>query len=466
MACLCLVLVAAICLRFVGGERAPRGFHFDEAIIAGEAISLAETGKSSLGTSGLFIPAGGGGYASATHVYPKAVWIRLAGYSVAAMRAYAALEATLLIAGLWLLGSRLYGSAGGAYTALAGALSPWIFQFSRLANDDPMMCLCGIVWGSYFVARRGTLRSAAAAALCFSIAAYAYSSARVVLPLIAPAMMLMHWRGLRRPWANIAVFTLTGLLLCSPLLAGTLSGRLLTRYDVVGIFTESFRAKIGASSNWQVLPVFVRNYMEHLSLRFLFLSGDPNLRHSTQSFGQLSWLDQFALLGGLTAICWRAIRRKGLSLDSSLVFSFLGFLVGFIPAAITWEGLPHSIRGCVAWPFAALVTGGILAKLKAHTWWIRVAVPLLGSVYLACFAGVFFTSYPTKAAPHFDVWQIEAAEHGRASGDWNRLEEATKVYPSIVARYYLVAYGGLTFAETADVPATFARLRERNNFEK
>lgn len=441
------LIISVNLIRFIGLSVSPPGFHFDEAIIAGESISISETGASSNGAHTLFIPAGGGGFASPTHVYPKSLWIKVAGYSISAMRAYAGIEALLLLSGLFFLGSRLFGYRGGVYTLLAGSLSPWIFHFSRMANDDPMMCLAALVWGIYFFHRSPSLRDAILAGFCFSISAYAYSSGRLVFPLI---VLLLYWavpdQG-RFTFRYSLTLILSGAVVCSPLIWGTLSGHLLSRYENVGIFTSKYIADHG-HSYLGVILIFLKNVLVHFSPTYLFISGDANIRHSTQFVGQLSWLDDYCLIIGLGFLIFIGRFNKSSRIDRMLVVIIAGIIIGTLPAAITWEGLPHSIRGACSWPFFALLSGYILTRAQAAWTWV---VPL-GSTIAACFAGAFlhhyFTVYPKKAAPSYDAPLKYAAAFGQRTGNWQALANVLKPYPRVVAQYYLVTFGNMKFRES------------------
>lgn len=441
-----LLLIGAFAIaRFVGLDRAPPGLYPDEAVVAAEAISLIETGFNSNRERTLFTPMADGGYASPTHLYPKALWMRIAGYSIPAIRAYAGLEALLLLAGLFFLGRSRLGTPAGVYVLLAGSLSPWIFQFSRVAVDDPVLCLSGIVWGMYFFLRSPKAIDGIVAAFCFSVAVYAYSSARVTLPFLVPLMLWVKWPGQQVSFRYLAGFMGTGLLLCSPMIIGTIQGTLLSRYTVVGIFTP---AHLQGASLSAVLAEFVSNIAQHLFPDYLFISGDANLRHSTQFTGQFSWLDSSALMVALVLFGQAAIRTGRLPVNRFVVFCVAGFLVGILPAALTHQALPHSIRGSACWPFVALLTGFAIGRAEQR-WPVALpAFTLVAAIYSVGFLWHYFQVYPREARDWFNATRLEAAEHGRASGDWQRLEKLTRNYPPLAVRYYLIVYAGKSFEES------------------
>jgi hypothetical protein len=459
-----LILVVAG-LRFVRLEDSPPGFYLDEAIVASETISIHEIGRGTDGESRLFVPAGpkGTGFASPTHLYPKALWIGIAGYSISAMRAYAGLEATLLLAGLFFLGRLRFGLPGGLFALLAGSLSPWIFQLSRLAVDDPLLAVSGIVWGAYFFLRSPRLADAVLAAVCFSIAAYAYAAARIVLP---PFYFLLWWTARDQREVKLsyhAAFFVTGAVACLPLALATLNGPLMSRYGSVGIFTPEYRQQAGITNLPGVVGIFFKNVALHFSPAYLFVHGDANLRHSTQIAGELSWLDIGALTAGAVLIALRVTRGPRGPVDRFLVTCAVGTLLGVIPAALTWEGLPHSVRSCASWGFFALLTAGILSELDRRWKATLPAIAIVALAFALRFFPDYFNAYPARAAGAFDVPLRTAAENGRRTGDWNEFDGIVTTYPATVASYYRMTVGGarpLSLASfsvrDAFLPAEFA----------
>ena len=432
--------------RFVGLERSPPGFYADEAVVATEAIALRQTGFNSHHERTWFTPMAAGGYASPTHLYPKALWISIAGYSIPALRAYAGLEATLLLAGLFFLARSRLGPRAAVLVLLAGCLSPWIFQFSRIAVDDPMLSLCGLVWGMYFFLRSPALADAIIAAVCFSVSAYAYASARVTLPFLVPLLLWVKQPDQKLTFRYLATFAVTGLAMCSPLLIGALRGTLLSRYAVIGIFSPAHLQGTGFPA---ALGEFLYNIRLHLAPDYLFFTGDANLRHSTQFTGEFSWLDTFALLLGVVLLALATVRSGRLPVNRFIVLCGAGFVVGIFPSALTWEGVPHAVRGSECWVFVALLTGFILAQAEQRWRWALPTGALVAMAFAVGFLRHYFQVYPREARDEFQVARLEAAEHGRATGDWQPLARLTRHDPPLAVRYYLIAYAGLSFEESS-----------------
>jgi hypothetical protein len=198
-----------------------------------------------------------------------------------------------------------------------------------------------------------------------------------------------------------------------------LSGELLGRYGEIGVFATRYRALI---PHWYSYPlIIVENYFKHFSLQFLFIFGDRNLRHSTQQFGELGWLDILALMCGAALFVEFLIRRyRNLSEEiatykSGLRICWWCAMTGFVPAALTWEGLPHALRSISVWPFWAIIAGCLLSRFVEKHSWMAPIVALVGLVFCATFLRVYFYGYPseTQTSYYFDVSHKQLAEEAK-----------------------------------------------------
>jgi len=64
------------------------------------------------------------------------------------------------------------------------------------------------------------------------------------------------------------------------------------------------------------------------------------------------------------------------------------------------------------------------------------------------YLNVYFTTYRTASAPHFDAVLREEAERARQTGNWEPLRGYASFYPREALRYYFVHYAGLSCAES------------------
>ena len=143
-------------IRFCGLETSPPGFFLDEATAAVHAMCLTETGKDAYGVAWPIYSRGAipeGGQHPLTLLAFEVLWMKIFGTSRAALRAIAAFWFLVTSLGLGVLARDLAAlipaqatdepgsSAKRAFpwmVLLSALLSPWSFQFSRIAWECPL----------------------------------------------------------------------------------------------------------------------------------------------------------------------------------------------------------------------------------------------------------------------------------------------------------------------------------------
>ena len=437
----CLAFTSAwVVLRFVGLTRSPPGFALDEALGALHLQCLAETGHTALGNAWpLFEKGFNGGFYTPTFLYSGLAWVELFGSSITSMRALAAAYSSVTVLGLWLLTRQLLDRRAADLTALAAALSPWAFQFSRIAWDPPL-APAFLVWGVYAYFRE-SLAARIASGVLLALAMYSYPPLRAQVPLVLISLLVCA-RGRRRSaLALCASFVLTSL----PLIITSANPAFTSRTARLSIVNRSYiDAERGDHS--PLVFVFVRllqNFGEHLRPSFLFTSGDATIRHSSQLIGELGFLDDAAILFGVWLLLARprtleheptAYPPARVALGAALVA-----LCGVLPAALTNDGLPHALRAIGAWPALSLLTGVTLSAAWQRSRiapWIIVTLATAQTFY---FVPRYFTDYPERAAEVFRADLQRAA----ASHDPAQLMAAGLHSDVYQLRYYLIeAFGG------------------------
>ena len=185
-----------------------------------------------------------------------------------------------------------------------------------------------------------------------------------------------------------------------------------------------------------VVKQLLENLFVHLRPSYLFFTGDANLRHSTQIMGELGWLDILALgclgLGDGGRDLPGVSPGRGADQPPSRLWlvagcAALAFGFGVLPAALCWEGLPHTLRSMGAWPAVALFTGAVLSA----AWSRSPLVPALGLVLAVAqtvhFVPYYFHVYPKDS---FGAWD-GPLRAPRTSGTWRR----SPAWPSRIRRW-------------------------------
>jgi hypothetical protein len=489
-------------MRFIGLEMAPHGFWLDETWDAVQAMCLAENGHDADGMAWPLISNGqGGGSLPITWTAQVVAWTRVFGTSIAGFRSLSAFWVVLSCLGLFAIARTLLrladsdqdplqSSTGARWfpwlTCVAGLVSPWSFQFSRMSWEQPL-APCFLVLSLLALVRlrlEGQLYWALLCGLSGACSMITYPPLRVVVPCVlvccAGALLVCSAGVIRRKFAiglGIAALTLGAAF--APIVIRLASGHDTKRMLYVSIFSpEWLNAHHGELSPARYLVfTFLDNLWLHLRPSYLFGTGDPNLRHSTQLVGQLSPVDMLAVLLAAVGFCWvvvlgfREMSRPGNThwprldrVEQMLVVvafcSALGVVCATFPAALTWEGLPHALRSIGAWPFVALFSGAVLALAQKRL----PSVPALTAVVALAYSGYFLPQYfrvYRNADPgifHRDISEalIAAKQAQRPVPVLRVLRPFTKRYGQEVLRYYLMHDAGLKCQESL---ATYEQMR-------
>lgn len=393
------VVVALNLLRFIGIESAPPGFYVDEAVGAAHVLCVKESGADFYNVSTpLFSVAAGGGYTTAPFLYGEAVWTAIFGNSVGAFRTFNAFITALTVLFLFLWVRRRAGSRVALIAALLGSVSPWAFQFSRIAWDPPLapfFLFAGLAAFDLMSLKRWRILLGA---LCFAMCAYSYPPSR-----IQATLFLFFIPGLA--WAETLMALGIYLVSISPLIFRTLFDPAFTgRSKMLGIWS-SYPMNPYANDGFfgQAWGVIVQTAL-HFDPQFLLFSGDRNLRHSTQAVGMLSWTEFFLILIGFGWGMWALIRRQKFlnATEKGLcVFAWLGIFTGILPAALTWESVPHSLRAIGAWPFFAILAAVFGERLIRA--WKRAQTVIVASalIFASFYFYEFFVNYPGNSIGWF-----------------------------------------------------------------
>jgi 4-amino-4-deoxy-L-arabinose transferase-like glycosyltransferase len=432
----------------------PPGFFSDEAAPAGTVLCFAETGESILGDKHPLFFETGLYPISPVFVYGATPWVRVFGGSIVSFRSFAALFGVLACFGAAAVAYQLYGRLAALFTLTVAACSPWAFQFSRIAWD-PALAPAFVVMGFGLCTRKSNWAKVGGG-LLLGLSAYVYPPLRLHAALIVVGVLFKLVRQKDRVGAGLVACSAAITVL--PMALMLLSGRLMGRYAEVGILSASYRATV---PHWYSLPlVAVSNYLQHLSPRFLFWSGDANLRHSTQYFGELGWLEILAV-GCAVALFIEAKFR----VSEGVALMIWCAATGFLPAALTWQGLPHALRSLSVWPFVAILSGCALAAFAEKRAWLTPVAAIVSIAFCVFFLRVYFVEYPVAAAEYFDADHQRFAENSRNSGDWTKYFEAGRQLPGL-SFYYPMQYGGMNCRDVRAKLTTETQRAQRNTERK
>jgi 4-amino-4-deoxy-L-arabinose transferase-like glycosyltransferase len=354
-----LVLVAisllVVIVYFRSASHSSPGFFVDEASIAYNAHTIAQSGVDEYGQPFPLYFRAFGEYKNPVYIYTLAAVYWFTGPSAFAARMLSAgwgLVAAIL---LGILAARLTRRRwAGLIVFVFALLTPWLFEISRLvfeASAFPAV-LSGFLLLLYEASRRERWSWPIATGLgaLLGLMVYSYSIGRLLAPLFALGLAFFltrpRWRGVVLAWVVFAVMLL-------PLASFSMRnpGALSERYQFVTYVKPG-------DTHTQIALRFVKNYLGSFSPRSWLVKGDPEPRHHLPGMGSLLvGMVLLAALGFVLVLLWH--RR-----EAWWRFILYGLAVAPIPASLTLDHF-HTLRLIALPVFLIVLTAPALEFLSS-----------------------------------------------------------------------------------------------------
>ncbi|HEX7017950.1 MAG TPA: hypothetical protein VF209_03530 [Patescibacteria group bacterium] len=485
---LSLIIVVASFFRFYQLGQIPVALYWDEVAMLVDARSLAETGQDMHGNSWLqaLFPSYGD-YKQPVYIWLAALSVKFFGATAWALRLPSALAGvgTVIVSG-WLAKRLLFNpekplsDASTSHllqlaTMVIVAIAPWSITFSRAAFEGHVgqfLVALSLLMVTYQKKNRWWLLPAVVIA---ALATYTYFSVRFVWPLVFIAYQVVTWEWSRAWGRTIGISLLVPLMLYGLLLLPMFHSPYYAASNQFRLSTESiFNSQNYAlqsntyrqmGGNTLLDRVFfhrhllmvrelVINMADTFSWQFLFLSGDPNLRHGTGTHGL--FLVPFLPLF-LVGVFEFLNRYKKL-----LFVLTVWVLAAALPASIP-ETTPHALRFLNGLVPMALILG------VGATWLIRyssrLALIFSGALLLSLlhFTHYYFVLYPALSASWWLAGYQEAAVSYYENKD--RIDEFYWELADDKFYLWLLAYGNLPTQQIQQLK-TNSFLVDVTQFEK
>ncbi len=333
------------------------------------AYSMLKTGRDYQGN---FIPFNFHSLAewrTPLYLYSAVPTVAIFGIAPMGVRLPAVIYGVLSILGFYLLIKQLFKSRDlGLISAILLAINPWHLQYSR-AGFEVTMLLTFLLFGLYFffvsLEEKGKYLWLSGSLLVLT--PMVYSTAKLFTPFLLLFLLITYRKELltlqKRNIVNSILITLFfGLVTSYSVLFSGGS----QRFNYISVFsdptTESevgtarlndarARGETGTGLNPTILDRVIHNkftywgqkiennLIQTISTDFMFVSGDPNPRHSMDGYGMFYKIDLALLIIGLVLY----FSSKDQKLTTKMLFVFL-ILAGIVPSALTRDGGNHSTR--------------------------------------------------------------------------------------------------------------------------
>ena len=421
---LIVTICALVVLRVVILPFSPPGFYMDESAGSAHVASMVQHSTNAFGQPWpLFSTALGGGYTTPVYLYPAAAWSSVFGFSPLSLRFFSEVM-TLAAITFIAFALRLWTDRRTALiAACVGLALPWGWLQGSLVWDPALVPffvgLAFLAFSQLLFTKSVHVKYVTLFLLPISLIllAYLYPPLRVSAPLLFVAAYALLYKKQIVRLPALAITILGSIIISLPLLQFMQDPESLARSQNLLVFSQM--------PLLPALGTFLLNMLQLVSPWFLFITGDPNLRHSTFFEGMLGIAAVPAIVAIVVMVVksWKKKRR-----DLLLVWiALFGVVVSLAGSALTAEGQPHSLRATAAWPFIVilLALGWRWIFAQKNTKYTKIAVGLFVIGTLSYAAELVFV-YPQYGAGAFDKAIYEKAIQRQPTPD----------YPGLSLQYY------------------------------
>ena len=437
-----LAIFLGICLRLFSFGQIPVGTYWDETAILIDATSLATTGTDMHGNHWLqALYPSYGDYKLPVYIWLSSISVKILGTSDVAVRLPSLLVglATILLAAAlagelakyWPKQSRQTFQLAAASVV---SLSFWAIMFSRTGFEGHL----GQFWmGLSFLSLLKTKTKLVwwpIAGIFGALALFTYYSTRFIWPVlwllfIIPVIISIVTQPTKRRQLFLGqiVPAFSSLLIFGGFLVLMLRSPLYPASELFRLSSDSIlnQAPFVAQSNLSQLiegpsgigRIVLHRYVfqikalashvgSHLSLDYLFFTGDDNLRHGTGFHGLFPMLFAPVLLIGII----------GLFKHHKKVFVFLlcWWLTSLLPASVPYD-VPHALRSLNSLlPISLLIAFGVTTLYLATTKNVVLLFKIVVFgvlIEVIAFAYYYFTVYPITSAAEWQSGYQQLAQH-------------------------------------------------------
>lgn len=419
-----LIIFIATLIRFVALDKVPSALYYDEIDLGYQVRSFLQTGKDYRNNTN---PVYFRSFTTDKTPLPillstiPSLFFRSPEYQV---RASVAIAGVLVVLLSMILAFQLTCSRSASLiTGLIFAFSPWQIHFSRIAFEAEFallfLFLFWVVFNHWLVTKTKLFFYLSALVLGSSV--YTYYTFSLLTPLIMVASLFVFRKNFfARGYLQIVSWMAVVLVISSPFVYFTTIKSIdQPRIGQLSIFSDpmvsiavmrnreidsgdyqsgevgnqaTFKSKIFFNKLVSYFEKFRDNTLLNFSPQFLFLSGDPNGRHSTKNSGELLFLDIFALISGVYFVV------KNLN-DKRYQFLLLLLFLGAVPANLTTDGANHASRLITfAGPLLLIVSIGytqIFLKVKTKSL-LLVSLIAVWVFFSLQFLNKYFYHFPVQ----------------------------------------------------------------------
>jgi len=379
----------------------------DELTMVYDTYSILKTGKDSTGQIFPLTFKMGAGRPGG-YIYASVPFVYLFCPTEWGVRSLSLLSSMGIIVLMYFLGKKLFSDKVGLVASFVTSISLWDIYLARggfEAHFALFLALYGIVFYLY--------KKYIPWAISWGLTIFTYPTFKLTLPLM---FLILLWFGGMKNVIKNKFFV--GSLIILAVFGGlaineTFRGLSEQRFFSINVFSDTnLRQQIiqlnNEERNFSTLPALLKpifynkplqyfrtifdNYMDNISLKFLYLRGDGNPRHNPGEWGMLYLAELPLLFFGIVSL-WKKENK------------ILGFLVAWIliiPLATMFINDAHGLRNALMLPPFILLTSYALSNLPRKLAVLLVIIMLVQLIFVL--QRVYFLA-PNKFA---SFWSADA----------------------------------------------------------
>lgn len=325
------IILLALGVRVWKLSSVPASLYIDEIDLGYQARSLVETGKDYRGTLSPFFVRSFNSDRTPIPALFTAITTTIFKTPELAVRMAPAILGTIGVGLVFYLISLWLTVETGLITALVLALSPWMIQFSRVgfeATSVLAVLLSGLTCFFYWLKNKKKEKFFWLSIILLSLSIYTYRTMSLFTPLMFLILFTVYHQDILKLGLKKVLIAagLAGIIMGSFLYVTTIASADETRINQISIFSNpetaiwvqrnreissgdltdntvgkqaTLTSKIFYNKPLSWGDSLLNNYLTAFSTDFLFINGDPNLRHSIPHWGMMIWLDILAIGFGI-----------------------------------------------------------------------------------------------------------------------------------------------------------------------
>lgn len=353
------ILLLGLFLRIWSLDKVPVSLFGDEIDVGIQANSILVTGRDYFSN---FLPVifhSFSEYRLPMQIYFSVPFIKLFGLNEWGVRLASVLFGVVSLAGFYLLVKELLAKRVALIATLFLSISPWHLHFSRQANDSGFL-LPFVIFGTwFFVKGLKEYKFLLFSAITFALSFYSYATSALFTPLYILILLLLFRKKIfKYPIKKLVLLAILVLLILAPYLRATRSNMTTTRFNYISVASEDeIAGEVTKKRTWSdssltrlfynrtsiIFSEVLNNYLNTFSTNYLFVNGDPILRHSVGGMGELFYFDLILIGFGILVLVGKYRESSSKSLNA-LIILLVWLFVAPIPSSLTDGGGYHAAR--------------------------------------------------------------------------------------------------------------------------